>query len=70
MVSKTCLSEVIINYCFHIVLLEVKIDKKKLQMLKQYLLKLKRENKVENTNKPCDVMSLKSKNKVNLKGKK
>jgi len=69
MISNTYLSEVIINYCFHIVLLEVKIGKKKLIILKQYQLKLKRESKVENTDKPCDVVSLKIKNKVNLKEK-
>jgi hypothetical protein len=38
--------------------------------LKQDQLKLKRESKTKETNKPFEVMSLKSENKVSLKKKK
>jgi len=51
-------------------LLKVKIGKKKkFWRLKQDQLKLKRESKTKETNKPFEVMSLKSENKVSLKEK-
>jgi hypothetical protein len=46
------------------------LAKKELQKFKQDQLKLKRENKVEETDKPYEVVSFKSENKVSLKKKK
>lgn len=66
-VSKPCISEFITNYHFHTILLEAKTGKKELLRLKQDPLKLKRESKANETNKPCEVVSLKSKNKMSLK---
>jgi len=42
-------------------------QKKELWKLKQDQLKLKRENKIEEIDKPYEVMSFKSENKVSLK---
>jgi hypothetical protein len=46
------------------------LAKRELQKFKQDQLKLKRENKVEETDKPYEVVSFKSENKVSLKKKK
>jgi hypothetical protein len=46
-----------------------KLVKKIFWRLKQDQLKLKRESKTKETNKPFEVMSLKSENKVSLKKK-
>jgi hypothetical protein len=43
------------------------LAKRELWKLKQDQLKLKRENKVEETNKPYEVVSFKSENKMSLK---
>jgi tRNA(Arg) A34 adenosine deaminase TadA len=45
------------------------LAKRELQKFKQDQLKLKRENKVEETDKPYEVVSFKSENKVSLKKK-
>jgi len=68
-VSKSCLSEIIINYYFHTMLLEAKVSKKELTRLKQDQLTLKRVCKTKETNKSYEVVSLKSENKVILKKK-